>query len=122
MRIEKHLNNQLAQKYSQTAKDNSKVIEQLGIASEVNARAVIIPMGFTGEKVASGEAELAIQQVSELMSVAGIDIAGPFPSEIQTVSTFDARANGPALVAGPSKFGVTDRVRTGDLPSHSRTL
>jgi molybdate transport system substrate-binding protein len=66
------------------------LIERLGIAAEVKARAVAIPMGFTGEKVASGEADLAIQQISELMSVPGVDIAGPFPSEIQTVSTFDA--------------------------------
>ena len=66
------------------------LIERLGIAAEVNARAVTIPMGFTGEKVASGEAELAIQQVSELMSVPGVDVAGAFPAEIQTVSTFDA--------------------------------
>jgi molybdate transport system substrate-binding protein len=68
----------------------SKLIDRLGIAEAVNARAVVIPMGFTAEKVASGEADVAIQQISELMSVDGIDIAGPFPAELQTVSTFDA--------------------------------
>jgi molybdate transport system substrate-binding protein len=68
----------------------AKVIEKLGIGDAVNARAVVIPMGFTAEKVASGEADLAIQQISELMTVPGIDVAGPFPPDIQTVSTFDA--------------------------------
>ncbi|HUS96173.1 MAG TPA: substrate-binding domain-containing protein [Hyphomicrobiaceae bacterium] len=66
------------------------LIKELGIAEAVNAKAVIIPMGFTAEKVADGEAELAIQQISELMTVAGIDIAGPFPECIQVTSTFEA--------------------------------
>jgi molybdate transport system substrate-binding protein len=68
----------------------ANLIQRLGIADAVNARAVIIPMGFTAEKVASGEAEIAIQQVSELMTVPGIDIVGPFPPELQTVTRFDA--------------------------------
>lgn len=66
------------------------LIERLGIADAVNARAVVIPMGFTAEKVASGEAEVAVQQVSELMTVPGIDIVGPFPPEVQVVTRFDA--------------------------------
>lgn len=65
------------------------LIERLGIAEAVRARAVVIPMGFTAEKVASGEADVAIQQISELMSVPGIEVAGPFPDEIQVASTFE---------------------------------
>lgn len=68
----------------------SQLIDRLGIAEVVNSRAVTIPMGFTAEKVASGEADLAIQQISELMTVPGIDIVGPFPDDIQVVSRFDA--------------------------------
>jgi molybdate transport system substrate-binding protein len=40
------------------------LIQRLGIAKDVNAKARIIPSGFTAELVASGEAELAVQQAS----------------------------------------------------------
>ena len=64
------------------------LLERLGIAQEVNAKAVIAPSGFTAELVASGEAELAVQQVSELMVVPGIEVIGRLPPDIQTVATF----------------------------------
>jgi len=66
------------------------LIERLGIAAEVNAKARIIPQGFTAELAASGEAALAIQQVSELMAVPGVDIVGALPPEINTCATFSA--------------------------------
>lgn len=67
-----------------------QMIERLGIADAVNAKAVTIPAGFTAAKVASGEAELAVQQISELMSVEGVDILGPFPDEVQVFTDFSA--------------------------------
>jgi molybdate transport system substrate-binding protein len=59
------------------------LIERLGIAEAVNRRAIIVESGTTAGLVANGEAEIAVQQVSELMIVPGIDIAGPLPDEIQ---------------------------------------
>src|SRR4051794_7205191 len=44
----------------------AQLIEHLGIASEIKARATIIPSGFTAERLVSGEADLAVQQISEL--------------------------------------------------------
>jgi molybdate transport system substrate-binding protein len=59
------------------------LIERLGIADEVNRKATVIASGFTGALAADGRVELAIQQVSELMAVPGIDMAGPLPDDIQ---------------------------------------
>src|ERR1700748_2656093 len=68
----------------------AQLIERMGIASEVNARARIIPQGFTAERLLSGEADLAVQQISELKLVAGIEIVGPIPLNLQSPAVFPA--------------------------------
>ena len=65
------------------------VIERLGIAEEVRRKATISD-SYVGEIAARGEAEMAVQQISELMPVAGIDIVGPLPGELQKISVFAA--------------------------------
>jgi len=67
----------------------AQVIERLGIADEVRRKAHIGD-GYVGEAVARGEAEMAVQQISELMPVAGIDIVGSLPDEVQKISVFAA--------------------------------
>ncbi len=77
------------------------LIERLGIADAVNAKATITPGGFTGLRVAQGETELAVQQLSELKAVDGIDIVGPLPLELQEAAVLTAgvfaRSNKPLL-------------------------
>ncbi len=68
----------------------SDLIQRLGIADAVNAKATIIPAGFTGEKIVDGHADLAIQQISELLMVQGVDVVGPFPDELQVATDFSA--------------------------------
>lgn len=68
----------------------AQLIEQLGIAEAINARAVIIPVGFTAEKLVTGEADLAVQQISELKQIAGIEVVGPIPLDLQTPAVFSA--------------------------------
>jgi molybdate transport system substrate-binding protein len=66
------------------------VCERLGIAEEVKAKGKTRPSGNVAELVAKGEAELAIQQISELLSVAGTELVGPLPPELQLMTTFTA--------------------------------
>jgi molybdate transport system substrate-binding protein len=68
----------------------AQLIEQLGIAAEVNAKAIVIQQGLTAERLLTGEADLAVQQISELKQVDGIEIVGPIPHELQTPSVFSA--------------------------------
>jgi molybdate transport system substrate-binding protein len=68
----------------------AQLIERMGIAHLINARARIIPSGFTAELLVTGEAELAIQQLSELKQVRGVEVVGPIPRELQTPAVFSA--------------------------------
>jgi molybdate transport system substrate-binding protein len=68
----------------------AELIQSLGIAEAVNAKAAIIPSGFTAELAAHGDVELAVQQVSELMMVPGVDIVGPLPPGAESVTMFTA--------------------------------
>lgn len=65
-----------------------RLIDALGIGAEVRAKALVIPAGLTGEKVSTGEAALAVQQISELLAVPDIDFLGPFPPEVQETTDF----------------------------------
>ena len=82
------------------------LIERLGIAKEVNAKAIVIPQGFTAEKLLTGEAAIAFQQVSELMEVPGIEIVGALPEGAQTVAVF----SGAAFAGAPGGAALLDAV------------
>jgi molybdate transport system substrate-binding protein len=43
-----------------------------------------------GEAVARGDADMAIQQMPELVGVAGLDVVGELPAELQQVTVFSA--------------------------------
>ena len=65
------------------------LIERMGIAAEVKPKHRGVPSGGTiGTIVASGDAEIGFQQVSELVHIAGIDYIGPLPSDVQCVTVF----------------------------------
>jgi molybdate transport system substrate-binding protein len=68
----------------------AQLIERMGIASEINALARIIPSGFTAELLLTGEADIAVQQLSELKQVKGVEIVGAIPHHLQIPAVFSA--------------------------------
>lgn len=67
-----------------------KMLERLGIAAEVTAKAKTQIGGAMADFVARGEADLAVQQISELLPVAGTELVGPFPPPLQLMTGFSA--------------------------------
>jgi molybdate transport system substrate-binding protein len=68
----------------------AQLIERMGIASEINAKARIVPSGFTAERLVTADADLAVQQISELKQVAGVEIVGPIPLDMQSPAVLSA--------------------------------
>jgi molybdate transport system substrate-binding protein len=99
----------------------ARVIRQLGIADEVERKATIIASGFTAEAVADGRCEIAIQQVSELLVVPGIEVVGPLPDPIQETLTFSAAVFAGAGVQRDAAQALLARVTRADLaPVYAR--
>jgi molybdate transport system substrate-binding protein len=68
-----------------------QLIERMGIAADIKPKYRGVPSGGTiGTIVATGEAEIGFQQVSELVHIAGIDYVGPLPADVQKVTVFSA--------------------------------
>lgn len=67
------------------------LFERWGIVDAVAPRTVTPPPGVpVGSLVASGEVALGFQQLSELLHLPGIAVAGPLPPAIQVTTTFSA--------------------------------
>jgi molybdate transport system substrate-binding protein len=87
-----------------------KLFERWGIADEVKARIVVPPSGTpVGAWVASGQAALGFQQLSELIALPGIEVVGNLPADMAFITTFSSGiasviANDSARVAAVQSF------------------
>lgn len=77
-------------KVGTSGKHVAALLERLGIAAQVNAKARLAQGGYIVEPVGRGEVELGIHQISEILPVKGVKLAGPLPSELQKYTTYVA--------------------------------
>jgi len=69
----------------------AKLLERMGIAAEINAKTKFPPpSGYSGTYLPTGEVDLAVQQMPELLHVPGIEIVGPLPGDLHMVTVFVA--------------------------------
>jgi molybdate transport system substrate-binding protein len=66
------------------------LIDRLGIGETVRAKARLKAGGHVADLVASGEAELAVHQISEILPVKGVRLVGPLPAPIQNTTLYAA--------------------------------
>ncbi|MFG1422815.1 molybdate ABC transporter substrate-binding protein [Roseixanthobacter liquoris] len=102
-----------------------RLFEQLGIAEEMKAKSLPVAGGLVARRLLSGEADLALHQISEILAVKGVALVGPLPAEIQNETIYAAalaadtphRAAAQALIgalAGPKAAAVL--AQTGLMP------
>ncbi|MBC5810210.1 MAG: substrate-binding domain-containing protein [Candidatus Eremiobacteraeota bacterium] len=67
----------------------TKVLGQLGIADAVTQKAKLASGGSCG-LVADGSAEICVGNVTQILGVKGVVLAGPFPAAVQNFITYSA--------------------------------
>jgi molybdate transport system substrate-binding protein len=80
-----------------------KLLDRLGIGDQIRPKAKLKQGGYVAELVASGEAEVAIHQISEIVPVKGAVLAGPLPAEVQNFTTYSAGLGAAARDAAAAK-------------------
>jgi molybdate transport system substrate-binding protein len=68
----------------------ANLLDKLGIANDVKPKAKLKQGGYVADLIKSGEAELGIHQISEIVPVKEVTLVGPLPAEIQNYTTYAA--------------------------------
>jgi molybdate transport system substrate-binding protein len=64
------------------------LLKKLGIADQIRPKAKLKKGGYVADLIVSGEAELGIHQISEIVPVKEVTLVGPLPADIQNYTTY----------------------------------
>jgi len=73
------------------------LFQRMGIADQIRAKAVLVQGGYVAEKLVTGEADLAVHQISEILPVTGATLVGPIPEAVQNYTTYAGAVGTKAL-------------------------
>jgi molybdate transport system substrate-binding protein len=95
----------------------TELVQRMGIAEELKPKLRQAPLGVpVGELIARGEVEIGLHQMSELLPVAGIDILGPLPADIQQFTVYSAGVSTGAKTPDAAKELVKFLTAPGTVP------
>jgi molybdate transport system substrate-binding protein len=90
-----------------TAGIMTSIFDRLGIAEEMRKKTRRLSGVSAADAVASGDAELGFTQISEILPVAGAELAGPLPSELQIYTVFTAAVSARAKQLAAARSFIT---------------
>jgi len=83
------------------------VLQRLGLSETLKNKIVALASGaVVGASVSRGEAELGVLPVSEIMPIAGIEVAGAFPNGLAGFITIEAATSVRAMEPAASKVFI----------------
>ena len=68
----------------------AQLFERMGIAAQIAPKAVLVPGGLVAQRLVSGEADLAVHQISEILAVPGVTLVGAIPADVQNYTVYAA--------------------------------
>ena len=80
-----------------------KLFEKMGIADAIRPKAKLKRGGYVADLLVSGEADLGIHQISEIVPVKEVVLVGPLPAEIQNYTTYAGAVSAGARDAAAAK-------------------
>jgi molybdate transport system substrate-binding protein len=93
-----------------------RLLEKMGIADKIRPKAKMTRGGYAAEFVASGEAEIVVHPISEILPVKGVTLVGPLPAEVQNFATYAVGLGASARDAAAAKALIDYLASPASLP------